>query len=172
MIEITQPTPRNIGRRKTQNTNPTIEAMMIATTLATLFMRLRLEMDALPRLSDMLLFVFIVRHFFYASIDYRSFACSLLSKAWLAQRDVRPRQKKYEPTAGRSGDFFCRKAKEYPGQPRSPDRASNYFHSWCCRNKLERRPRVGENGHQHIGMKIFKTMAHKNGCLKCYCYKH
>ncbi len=40
-------------------------------------MRLRLEMDALPRLFDMLLFVFIVRHFFYASIDYRSFACSL-----------------------------------------------------------------------------------------------
>ena len=40
-------------------------------------MRLRLEMDALPRLIDMLLFVFIVRHFFYASIDYRSFACSL-----------------------------------------------------------------------------------------------
>ena len=79
-------------------------------------MRLRLEMDALPRLIpksairaafgkseasfvfaligtgfDMLLFVlrrllifgaanlsdFIVRHFFNASIDYRSFACSL-----------------------------------------------------------------------------------------------
>ena len=37
-------------------------------------------MDALPRLTDMLLFVFIVRHFFYASIDYRSFACSL--KVW------------------------------------------------------------------------------------------
>ena len=33
-------------------------------------MRLRLEMDALPRLFDMLLFVFIVRHFFYAFIDY------------------------------------------------------------------------------------------------------
>lgn len=33
-------------------------------------MRLKLEMDALPRLIDMLLFVFIVRHFFYASIDY------------------------------------------------------------------------------------------------------
>ena len=45
--------------------------------MTTFFMRLRLEMDALPRLSDMLLFVFIVRHFFYASIDYRSFACSL-----------------------------------------------------------------------------------------------
>ncbi len=83
MIDITQPKPRNIGLMNTQNTNPTIEAMMIATTLATLFMRLRLEMDALPRLSDMLLFVFIVRHFFYASIGYRSFACSLYSpRGW------------------------------------------------------------------------------------------
>lgn len=114
MIEIIQPTPRNIGLMNTQNTNPTIEAMMIATTLTTLFMRLRLEMDALPRLSDMLLFVFIVRHFFYASIGYRSFACSLLSKAWLAQRDVRPRRKKYKLTVGRSGDFFHRKAKNIP----------------------------------------------------------
>lgn len=64
MMEITQPTPRNIGLMNTNNTNPKIEVMMIATTLATPFMRLRLEMDALPRLSDMLLFVFIVRHFF------------------------------------------------------------------------------------------------------------
>ena len=36
MIDITQPKPRNIGLMNTQNTNPTIEAMMIATTLATL----------------------------------------------------------------------------------------------------------------------------------------
>ena len=62
--EITQPTPRNISRRKTHNTNPMIEVIGIATHLTTFFMRLRLEMDALPRLSDMLLFVFIVRHFF------------------------------------------------------------------------------------------------------------
>ena len=114
MIDITQPKPRNIGLMNTQNTNPTIEAMMIATTLATLFMRLRLEMDALPRLSDMLLFVFIVRHFFYASIDYRSFACSLNDLRVRHQRDVRPRRKKYKLTAGRSGDFFHRKAKNIP----------------------------------------------------------
>ena len=37
MIDITQPKPRNIGLMNTQNTNPTIEAMMIATTLATLY---------------------------------------------------------------------------------------------------------------------------------------
>ncbi len=77
MIEITQPTPRNIGLMNIHNAKPIVDAIMRISTLATLFMRLRLEMDALPRLSDMLLSVFIVRHFFYASIDYRSFACSL-----------------------------------------------------------------------------------------------
>ena len=45
------------------NTNPMIEPIRTAIHFATLFMRLRLEMDALPRLTDMLLFVFIVRHF-------------------------------------------------------------------------------------------------------------
>ena len=74
---MTQPTPRNIGRRNTHNTNPSIAPIIPTAQRRTLFMRLRLEMDALPRLFDMLLFVFIVRHFFYASIDYRSFACSL-----------------------------------------------------------------------------------------------
>ncbi len=109
MIEITQPTPRNIGLMNIHNTKPIVDAIMRISTLATLFMRLRLEMDALPRLSDMLLSVFIVRHFFYASIGYRSFACSL--------NDLRVRRKgmfaldrkKYKLTAGRSGDFFCRR---------------------------------------------------------------
>ena len=83
MIEITQPTPRNIGLMNTHTNIPMIEAMMIATILASLFMRLRLEMDALPRLSDMLLFVFIVRHFFCA---YRlsKFCLLVTEKAWLA----------------------------------------------------------------------------------------
>ena len=53
-------------------------------------MRLRLEMDALPRLFDMLLFVFIVRHFFYASIDYRSFACSLTRQRAEAMKGCSP----------------------------------------------------------------------------------
>lgn len=53
-------------------------------------MRLRLEMDALPRLFDMLLFVFIVRHFFYASIDYRSFACSLTRQRAEAKKGCSP----------------------------------------------------------------------------------
>ena len=63
-IEITQPTPRNIGLMNAHNTNPMIEPIRTAIHFATFFMRLRLEMDALPRLTDMLLFVFIVRHFF------------------------------------------------------------------------------------------------------------
>ncbi|ANU62906.1 hypothetical protein A4V02_03675 [Muribaculum intestinale] len=64
---ITQLTPRNIGRRNNHNTNPSIAPIIPTNQRITLFMRLRLEMDALPRLFDMLLFVFIVRHFFYAS---------------------------------------------------------------------------------------------------------
>lgn len=56
--------PRNIGRRNTHNTNPSIAPITPTNQRKTLFMRLRLEMDALPRLFDMLLFVFIVRHFF------------------------------------------------------------------------------------------------------------
>ena len=59
-------------------------------------MRLRLEMDALPRLFDMLLFVFIVRHFFYASIDYRSFACSLTRQRAEAKKGCSPVDGKYE----------------------------------------------------------------------------
>ena len=114
MIEITQPTPRNIGLMNIHNTKPIVDAIMRISTLATLFMRLRLEMDALPRLSDMLLSVFIVRHFFYASIDYRSFACSLNDLRVRRKRDVRPRWKKYKLTAGRSGDFFCRREKNIP----------------------------------------------------------
>ena len=74
MIEITQPTPRNIGLMNIHNAKPIVDAIMRISTLATLFMRLRLEMDALPR----------------------------------------PRRKKYKLTAGRSGDFFCRREKNIP----------------------------------------------------------
>lgn len=62
--EITQPTPRNIGRINTHNTNPIIEPMRITNTLTTFFIWLKPEVEVLPRLYDMLLFVFIVRHFF------------------------------------------------------------------------------------------------------------
>ena len=114
MIEITQPTPRNIGLMNAHNTNPMIEPIRTAIHFATFFMRLRLEMDALPRLTDMLLFVFIVRHFFYAYIDYRSFACSL--KAWRAEaiKGCSPSAEKYELTNGRSGDFSVERQKNSP----------------------------------------------------------
>lgn len=48
--ETIQPTPRNIGRRNAHNTNPSIAPIIPTTQRRTLFMRLRLEMDALPRL--------------------------------------------------------------------------------------------------------------------------
>ena len=113
MIDITQPKPRNIGLMNTQNTNPTIEAMMIATTLATLFMRLRLEMDALPRLSDMLLFVFIVRHFFMRLSAIEVLLARYTHRA-AGAKGCSPSAEKYKLTAGRSGDFFHRKAKNIP----------------------------------------------------------
>lgn len=64
MPDMTQPAPRNVGRRNAHNTNPMTLAMRRRTTFNAFLMRLRLEKDALPRLTDMLLFVFIVRHFF------------------------------------------------------------------------------------------------------------
>lgn len=64
---ITQPTPRNIGRRNTHNTNTIIEPMKITNTLTTFFIWLKPEVEVLPRLFDMLLFVIIVRHFFCIS---------------------------------------------------------------------------------------------------------
>lgn len=115
--EITQPTPRNIGRRKTNNTNPMIEVIRIATHLTTFFMRLRLEMDALPRLSDMLLFVFIVRHFFYASIDYQSFACSLKLSRVESKKGCSPfggKIRAERPQEVKSGDFSTKRKKNSP----------------------------------------------------------
>lgn len=89
-------------------------------------MRLRLEMDALPRLFDMLLFVFIVRHFFYASIDYRSFACSLTRQRAGAKKGCSPFDGKIrvqnevfaEACGGKchfvSGDFSAKRQKNSP----------------------------------------------------------
>ena len=123
---ITQPTPRNIGRINPHNTNPSIAPINPTNPRRTLFMRLRLEMDALPRLFDMLLFVFIVRHFFYASIDYRSFACSLTRQRAEAKKGCSPFGLKIrvqnEVFAGAcggkchfvSGDFSAKRQKNSP----------------------------------------------------------
>ena len=110
-------------------------------------------MDTLPRLTDMLLFVFIVRHFFYTSIDYRSFACSL--KAWRAEarRAVRPLTEKYKLTNGRSGDFSAKRQKNSPA-PHVYLHEQARLESLCGRNKLKLSIRAGENGHQHIGNEI------------------
>ena len=53
-------------------------------------MRLRLEMDALPRLFDMLLFVFIVRHFFYASYRLSKFCLLVESPPCGEQKGCSP----------------------------------------------------------------------------------
>lgn len=156
MIEITQPTPRNIGRRKTHNTRPIVDAVMRISTLATLFMRLRLEMDALPRLSDMLLSVFIVRHFFLCVYRLSKFCLLVELHPCQAQKGCSPSVEKIQADRREVWRFFLPKGKEYPGRTRSTDRASNHFHSRWYGNKLERRPRAGENGHQHIGTEYFE----------------
>jgi len=58
--------------------------------------------------------------------------------------------------------FFPPKGKEYPGLPRSTDRASNYFHSWSYRNKQELSIRAGENEWQHIDMPPPWKIWHRN----------
>ena len=55
----------NIGRINTHNTNSIVEPMRITNTLTTFFIWLKPEVEVLPRLFDMLLFVFIVRHFLF-----------------------------------------------------------------------------------------------------------
>lgn len=104
-------------------------------------MQLRLEMDALPRLFDMLLFVFIVRHFFYASIDYRSFACSLkdcraekigLFALWVKN------------TSRRSGDFSAKRQKNSPA-PHVFNYEQAMLPELRLPHNLELRLRAGEN---------------------------
>lgn len=153
--EITQPTPRNIGRRKTHNTNPMIEVIRIATHFAIFFMRLRLEMDALPRLSDMLLFVFIVRHFFYASIDYRSFACSLNPSRAESERGCSPfgRKIRAEPTG--SLEIFLPKGKRIAPLRTFSTTSKQSFLSRIDCMKLELSLRPGENEPRHIGNVYF-----------------
>ena len=53
-------------------------------------MRLRLEMDALPRLFDMLLFVFIVRHFFMRLSTIEVLLARWHGRVWRQRRAVRP----------------------------------------------------------------------------------
>ena len=74
MRDITQPAPRITGLTIAHTRVPIIAPMMIATTFATFFIWLKPEVEVLPRLYDMLLFVFIVRHFFCIS----TFGFSLL----------------------------------------------------------------------------------------------
>ena len=119
-------------------------------------MRLRLEMDALPRLFDMLLFVFIVRHFFYASIDYRSFACSLTRQRAEAKKGCSPFGLKIrvqnEVFAGAyggkchfvSGDFSAKRQKNSPA-PHVYKSEQATLPELILPHNLELRLRDGEN---------------------------
>lgn len=104
-------------------------------------MRLRLEKDALPRLFDMLLFVFIVRHFFYASIDYRSFACSLTRPRAEAKKGCSPFGLKIRAVGL---EIFQPKGKRIAYSARFQLRASKLPELIVSHN-LELRLRAGEN---------------------------
>ena len=132
------------------NTNPMIEPIRTAIHFATLFMRLRLEMDALSRLTDMLLFVFIVRHFFM-----RLSTIEVLLARWKhgvrrQERAVHLRLKNTSwPTGGL--EIFQSKGKRIALLRTFSITSKQGFLSWWYSNKLECRVRPGENGHQHIG---------------------
>lgn len=167
---MTQPTPRNIGRRNIHNTNPSIAPIIPTNQRRTLFMRLRLEMDALPRLTpksairaafgkseasfvsaligtgfDMLLFVFIVRHFFYASYRLSKF-CLLVERLPCGEKEglFALWVKNTSRPTGRSGDFSAKRQKNSP--------ATHVFESEQAKlpglivsHNLELRLRDGEN---------------------------
>ena len=141
IAETIHPTPRNIGRRNANNTNPSIAPIIPTTQRRTLFMRLRLEMDALPRLFDMLLFVFIVRHFLCV---YRlsKFCLLVESQACGDKEGLFALWRKN--TSRRSGDFSVKRQKNSP----SPH-VFNYEHArlpeLILPHNLELRLRVGEN---------------------------
>ena len=125
-MEISHPTPRNIGRINTHNTNPIVEPMRITNTLTTFFIWLKPEVEVLPRLFDMLLFVFIVRHFFIC-ISTIGFSLLDTHRACEASEGCSPFdgkirvQNEYSPELAKANTSFCvwrffsQKAKEYPG---------------------------------------------------------
>ena len=156
--ETIQPTPRNIGRRNAHNTNPSIAPIIPINQKRTLFMRLRLEMDALPRLFDMLLSV-LRRLLIFGGANLSDFMCDIflcvyrLSKFCLLVDTVACGGKeglfvlwltKYELTTGRSGDFSVKRQKNSPAphvykfeQARLPE--------LILPHNLELRLRDGEN---------------------------
>ena len=71
-------------------------------------------MDALPRLTDMLLFVFIVRHFFLCVYRLSKFCLLVESMACGGKKGCSPSAEKYELTNGRSGDFSVERQKNSP----------------------------------------------------------
>ena len=134
--------PRNIGRRNTHNTNPSIAPIIPTSQRRTLFMRLRLEMDALPRLFDMLLFVFIVRHFFYASYRLSKFCLLVDTVACGGKEGLFSLWLKN--TSRRSGDFSAKRQKNSPA-PHVYKSEQATLPELILPHNLELRLRDGEN---------------------------
>ncbi len=114
MIEIIQPTPRNIGFTIAQRSRPIIVARTIPTTLEIFFNAVRAGEGVKLEFLICLSFSVIRRYFFNAYNRSLKFVRSMKP-----QRDGRrgmfaSRLKKYELTNGKSGDFFSRKAKNTP----------------------------------------------------------
>ena len=107
-------------------------------------MRLRLEMDALPRLFDMLLFVFIERQFNYASIDYRSFACSLTRQRAEAKKGCSPFDGKIRADQREVWRFFSQRQKNSPA-PHVYKSEQATLPELILPHNLELRLRDGEN---------------------------
>ncbi len=105
-------------------------------------MRLRLEMDALPRLFDMLLFVSSCDIFFMRLIDYRSLACSLKRQRAEAKKGCSPFDGKIQAQVWR---FFSQKGKKNSPAPHVYNSEQATLPELILPHNLELRLRDGEN---------------------------
>lgn len=114
MIEITQPTPRNIGFTIAHISKPIKVARIIPITLAIFFNAVWAGEGVKLEFLICLLFSVIKRYFFNAYNRSLKFVRSMNSPRDGSKGMFATWQKKYELTAGKSGDFFYRMAKNIP----------------------------------------------------------
>ena len=142
-MEISHPTPRNIGRINTHNTNPIVEPMRITNTFTTFFIWLKPEVEVLPRLFDMLLFVFIVRHFFIC-ISTIGFSLLDTHSACEASEGCSPFDLKIRADQREVWRFFSQKAKEYPGPHTLALPSKLKSVCWYCNETGDKTPHRGK----------------------------
>ena len=114
MIDITQPKPRNIGFTIAHIIRPTIVARIIPITFATFFNAVWAGEGVKLEFLICLSFIVIKRYFFNAYNRSLKFVRSMNSPRDGSRGMFGTRQKKYKLTAGKSGDFFWRMAKNIP----------------------------------------------------------